>query len=59
MATMLFLGGTQLFTVGILGIYIGRIYNENKNRPNCTIESMSGFEADSTDRPLANKRVGA
>ena len=59
MAIMLFLGGTQLFTVGILGIYIGRIYGENKHRPSCTIESMSGFEADATDRPLANKKVGA
>ncbi|HAO92842.1 MAG: hypothetical protein A2X99_08970 [Deltaproteobacteria bacterium GWB2_55_19] len=53
MATMLFLGGTQLFTVGILGIYIGRIYNENKKRPNYIIESTSGFEqakdADLTD----------
>lgn len=46
MVTMLFLGGTQLFTVGILGIYIGRIYNENKKRPNYIIESTSGFEED-------------
>ncbi|MDO8426386.1 MAG: glycosyltransferase family 2 protein [Deltaproteobacteria bacterium] len=44
MATMLFLGGTELFTIGILGIYIGRIYNENKRRPNYIIESTSGFE---------------
>ncbi|MBI5469355.1 MAG: glycosyltransferase family 2 protein [Deltaproteobacteria bacterium] len=44
MATMLFLGGTELFTIGILGIYVGRIYNENKRRPNYIIESTSGFE---------------
>ncbi len=44
MVTMLFLGGTELFTIGILGIYVGRIYNENKKRPNYIIESRLGFE---------------
>lgn len=58
MATMLFLGGTQLFTVGILGIYIGRIYNENKNRPNYIIESTSGFDADSLGRVSVPEKAG-
>jgi glycosyltransferase involved in cell wall biosynthesis len=45
MATMLFLGGTQLITIGVLGIYIGKIYEEAKGRPSYIIESLVGFEA--------------
>lgn len=43
MAIILLLGGIQLFTIGILGLYVGRIYNESKNRPNYIIESMIGL----------------
>ena len=46
MVTMLFLGGTILFTIGVLGIYIGRIHQEIKRRPHYIIESKIGFGDD-------------
>jgi len=48
MVTMLFLGGSILFTTGVLGIYVGKIYNEVRARPRFVIESMEGIESDSS-----------
>lgn len=36
--TILLLGGIQIFSIGVLGEYIGRIFNEVKNRPLYIIE---------------------
>lgn len=44
MATMLLLGGIQLFTIGMLGLYINAIFIEAKKRPNYIIESTFGFD---------------
>lgn len=41
---ILFMGGIQLISVGILGEYLGRIYDEVKERPRYIIESKVGLE---------------
>jgi glycosyltransferase involved in cell wall biosynthesis len=41
---VLFLGGIQLITIGILGEYVGRIYEEIKQRPLYVIQEKVGFD---------------
>ncbi|HIK13747.1 MAG TPA: glycosyltransferase family 2 protein [Leptolyngbyaceae cyanobacterium M33_DOE_097] len=43
-AAVFFLGAVQLFSIGILGEYIGRIYEEVKQRPLYTLAEVAGFE---------------
>lgn len=38
--TLLFLGGIQLISIGVLGEYIGRIYTEIKGRPTYIIKKI-------------------
>ena len=38
LVSIYFLGGIQLLSLGIIGEYIGKVFNETKNRPNYLIE---------------------
>ena len=40
MAVTLFLGGIQLLTLGVIGKYLGRVFNETKQRPLYLIENF-------------------
>jgi glycosyltransferase involved in cell wall biosynthesis len=41
---IMFLGGIQLLSIGILGEYIARIFTEVKRRPKYLVETRHGFE---------------
>jgi dolichol-phosphate mannosyltransferase len=55
MIAVLFLGGVQLISVGILGEYIGRIYNEVKNRPLYVVQEYLGFNQ--ADQEMSRNRA--
>ena len=44
MILILFMGGLQMMSMGVLGAYIGRIYDEAKRRPKFIVEEAVGLE---------------
>ncbi len=45
MVVTLFLGGVQLVSLGIIGEYLGRVYEETKRRPLYLIRNSYGFDS--------------
>lgn len=49
-AAIMFFGGVQLFSIGVLGEYIGRIFREVKQRPKYLIDKAIGFNQPDTEQ---------
>lgn len=52
-----FFSGIQLLSLGVMGEYVGRIYDESRNRPKYIVESSYGWEEEApAELPLETRR---
>jgi hypothetical protein len=55
---VLFFSGIQLLSLGVMGEYVGRIYDESRDRPKYIVESSYGWEEEAPDEPPLEARRG-
>ena len=56
---VLFLGGLQLTAIGLLGEYVGRIYDQVKNRPVYLVQESVNVPQSAEQRPVESPRTEA